>query len=365
MRQAVLHGRVVHGEKLGRQLGFPTANLEQSYFRTNPQRPGVYAAWIWRDRRRYDGLAVVGVPGPRSSPSTSGTGGFPHGKVELYLLDFSSSLYGETLTAQLLERIRPLIDYRRSETLVSRIKQDIAAARLVFTAAERFEKRKITAIRRGAQVLTTNFKHVRGLLRFGWSEREVRDKLRRLFGNYQPAFPFIVASGPFGAFMHHVPTRRKLRRGDAVVVDFGIKVNGFCTDLTRTFFIGQPSAVQRRRYRAVLDAQARGLRAAQPFIMAREVDRAVRGYLKEQQLARWFIHNTGHAVGAKIHEPPSLGAKSTGILLPGQVVTIEPGIYIPDWGGIRIEDMALLTSRGREIMTSRIPKSLRQMVVLH
>lgn len=356
-RQAVLHGRVIHGERIGRHLGFPTANLEQSYFRTNPQRHGVYAAWIWRRQRRSDGLAVVGVPGPRPD-----RGGFPHGKVELHLLDFAGSLYGEMLTAQLLERIRPLIDYRRTETLIARIRHDISAARYSFRQVEQFERNKVTALRRGVRELAREFNRVRSLIRPGWSEREVRDKLRQLFSKYQPSFPFIVASGPFGAFMHHVPTRRKLRRGDAVVVDFGIKVNGFCTDLTRTFFIGRPDAVQRRRYEAVLRAQARGLRAAQPFVMARDVDQRVRGYLKQQHLASWFVHSTGHAVGRKIHEPPSLGPKSTGILLPGQVVTVEPGIYIQRWGGIRIEDMVLVTKRGREILTDAIPKNLRHMI---
>ncbi len=359
-RQAVLHGRVIHGEHIGRKLGFPTANLEQSYWRTNPQRHGVYAAWVWRGGRRYDGLAVVGVPGPRSS-----RGGFPRGKVELYLLNFSGSLYGETLTAQLLERIRRLIDYRRTETLVNRIKQDIIAARRICARAEQFEQNKIDSIHRGVRELTTKFHRVRALIRPGWSEREVRDKLRRVFSKYQPAFPFIVASGPFGAFMHHVPTRRKLRRGDAVVVDFGIKVNGFCTDLTRTFFLGKPADRQRRRYEAVLRASRSAGRALQPLVMARDVDQAVRGHLKQQRLASWFVHNTGHAVGTKIHEPPSLGPKSTGILLPGQVVTVEPGIYIPRWGGIRIEDMVLVTDRGREVLTSRIPKGLGDMVVLH
>ncbi|MBI4092474.1 MAG: M24 family metallopeptidase [Candidatus Kerfeldbacteria bacterium] len=352
-RQTVLHGRVIHGERIGRRLGFPTANLEQSYFRTNPQRPGVYAAWIWRNRTRHDGLAVIGVPGQ----------GFPHGKVELYLLDFSGSLYGETLTAQLLERIRPLIEYRRTETLVRRIKQDITAGHRVFARAEQFEKDKIAAVRRGVHELSSKFNRVRALIRVGRSEREVRDKLRRLFSKYQPSFPFIVASGPFGAFMHHVPTRRKLRRSDAVVVDFGIKVSGFCTDLTRTFFIGQPTSLQRRRYEAVLRASALGGRAGQPFVMARDVDRTVRGYLKQRQLARWFIHSTGHAVGKKIHEPPSLGPKSSGILLPGQVMTVEPGIYIPRWGGIRIEDMVQVSDRSSVVLTQNIPKNLHDIVV--
>lgn len=351
--RALLHGIVIRGERIGRTVGYPTANLDHGYFQTNPQPKGVYAARAWVGRTRHSALAVIGVPGTR----------FPDGKVEVHLLDYSRELYGRTITADLISRIRPLVWYGDLSKLQQRIAADIRIARPSILQFEQEERLKHTSLRMGVRVMARRFSMVRDLLRIGASERTIAEGIRRIFREYQPSFPTIVASGPYGAFMHHVPTRRMLRRGDAVVVDFGIKVNGFCTDLSRTFFIGQPNAEQRRRYEAALRSLARGERAAKPFIMARDVDHSVRGYLGQQRLARWFVHNTGHAVGTKIHQPPTVGPRSVDLLLPGDVVTIEPGIYVPKWGGIRIEDMVQIGVNGAEVLTAAIPTSLRSAIV--
>ncbi len=351
--RALLHGTVIRGERIGRTVGYPTANLDHDYFSTNPQPKGVYAARAWVGRTQHAALAVIGVPGTQ----------FPQGKVEVYLLDYSGDLYGRTISAVLISRLRPLVWYRDQEKLRRRIATDVRVARPMVRQFDREEKSKHASLRSGIRIMARRFPRVRELLRTGMSELDIAERIRRVFRDFPPSFPTIVASGPYGASMHHVPTRRKLRRGDAVVVDFGIKVNGFCTDLSRTFFIGQPASLQRRRYEAVLRSSRIAGRAAQPFIMARSVDRAARSYLKQLRLARYFIHNTGHAVGRKIHEAPTLGARSVDVLLPGDVVTVEPGIYVPEWGGIRIEDMVLIGTRGAEVLTADIPVSLRSAVV--
>lgn len=351
--RALLYGTVVRGERIGRTIGYPTANLDHRYFKTNPQPKGVYAARAWVGTRYFPALAVIGVPGLR----------FPQGKVEVHLLDYSGVLYGRTVHAVLVRRLRPLAWYRDSADLKRRIAADIRAAKPIVRRAEDDDALKRQAIRLGTRIAAQRFSHVRKLLRIGASELDVAEGIRRVFRDFSLSFPTIVASGPFGASMHHVPTKRKLRPGDAVVVDFGIRVNGFCTDLSRTLFMGAPDARQKRRYRAVLAAHDLGIRAVKPFVASRAVDAVVRMSLKRARLGHAFIHGTGHGVGAKIHEPPRIGPKSVDIILPGDIVTVEPGVYLQQWGGIRIEDMVEVGAAGSKALTAMIPTSLRSAVV--
>lgn len=352
-QQAVLYGTVVRGERRGRTLGYPTANLDQQYFRSNPQPKGVYAARAWVDAVEHDALAVVGVPGPKH----------PHGKIEVHLLDFHGNLYGKDIAAALIRRMRPLFWYKNNANLQRRIRMDIRESRGLIAAFEREEQRKIAAIRQGADMLARIVRTLPRLLRAGRAERGIRDDLLELIGPSQPSFPPIVATGHSAAFMHHIPTRTKIKQGDMVVVDFGVTVNGFCTDLTRTFFIGTPRDRERKRYSYLLASQQRGLTAVRPFVPAALVDRAVRNSLKRVGLHRAFIHSSGHGVGRRIHERPSLGERSHDLLLPGHIVTVEPGIYFKGWGGMRVEDMALVTKEGSEALTKRIPKQLKDVIL--
>ncbi|MFH0829287.1 MAG: M24 family metallopeptidase [Candidatus Kerfeldbacteria bacterium] len=351
--QTVIRGTVIHGEGVGRKLGYPTANLDQRYFRENPQKKGVFAARTWIGSRLHRALAIIGVPGRRR----------PSGKVEVYIPRFSGNLYGKTLTAELIERIRPLRRYKSIALLKKRIAEDERIALLKLRIVEQEEEVKIRSIRRGVEVVAQRFKDVRSMLRVGRSEVEIVKNLSSIFRSFPTSFPTIIASGPNGAHMHHVPTSRKLRYGDTVIVDFGIVVDGFCTDLSRTFFLGKPNTMQRRIYGAVLSANKRGLHALVPFVSCRSIDGLVRSELKRRNLGHLFIHGSGHGVGRKIHEPPTLGPRSVDLLLPGNVVTIEPGVYRKGWGGVRIEDMALVTENGIDVLTKKIPKNLKDMVV--
>lgn len=352
IQQAAIAGRVIRGDGWARKIGYPTANLDSRYFRINPQPSGVSAAIAWVGGQRYHALSVIGVPGPSA----------PHGKIELHLLDFDRDIHGSYIAARLIEQIRPIRQFQNFGRLIRAIQHDIHEARTILRAEDREEKRCISAITQAAAILERRMRHIASLLKPGRSERDVRDRLVSLFRPYQPSFPFIVASGPSAAFMHHSPTHRKLRTGDEVLIDCGIRINGFCSDLSRTYFLGQPNQEQRRRYAAVLRSQAAGLKALKPFVLCRDVDEAARSVLRKERHGKAFIHGTGHALGRKIHELPSISARSRGIVLPGQVLTVEPGVYFKKSGGVRIEDMVLVKKSMCEVLTKRIPKNLKEVI---
>ncbi|HOB21679.1 MAG TPA: M24 family metallopeptidase, partial [Bacillota bacterium] len=165
------------------------------------------------------------------------------------------------------------------------------------------------------------------------------------------AFPTIVASGPNSALPHAQPGSRRLGWGDFVVIDCGAKWQGYCADLTRTFVVGEPSAKQQEIYQLVLDAQLVGLEALQAGMGARELDATARSVIGAAGYADAFGHGLGHGVGLEVHEEPRLSPKGEGELAAGMVVTVEPGIYLAGWGGVRIEDLVLVKEDGREILS--------------
>ncbi len=172
------------------------------------------------------------------------------------------------------------------------------------------------------------------------------------------SFDTIVASGPRSALPHGVASSRKLRKGDLITIDFGARVSGYHADTTRVFSLGKPSPRGEKIYSIVLEAQVTALEAVKPGVSCGEVDKAARDVIKAHGYGESFGHGTGHGVGLDIHEAPRLGPGVKEELRPGMVVTVEPGIYLPRWGGVRIEDMVLVTERGREILTRSITKEL-------
>jgi Xaa-Pro aminopeptidase len=185
-------------------------------------------------------------------------------------------------------------------------------------------------------------------------------ELRRA-GFERTAFETIVASGPNSALPHARPGSRRLGAGDAVVLDFGGVYKGYCVDLTRTGFIGHPPKSFSRLFNAVADAQAAAIAAVRSGVRASEVDGAARGLLAERGLDRAFGHATGHGLGIDVHEYPRIGRPTREaedpLLRDGMVVTIEPGVYVPDVGGVRIEDDVLVGPDGAEVLTD-IPRGL-------
>ncbi|HEY1901557.1 MAG TPA: aminopeptidase P family protein [Terracidiphilus sp.] len=198
------------------------------------------------------------------------------------------------------------------------------------------------------------FEHMLGFLRPGLTELEVAAELEhqaRLEGAEGMSFETIVASGPRSALPHGRATATPLPRKGFLTLDFGIILEGYCSDMTRTVYLGKPKAKERAAYEAVLEAQQVGVQAVRPGATCGEVDEAARSVLRQAGLAEAFSHSTGHGVGLEIHESPRIGAGQKTRLQAGMVITIEPGIYLPGEFGIRIEDMVAVTPAGSHILT--------------
>ena len=176
------------------------------------------------------------------------------------------------------------------------------------------------------------------------------------------AFESIVAYGANAAAPHHKPGSRKIKKGNFLLLDFGVLVRGYHSDFTRTLFIGRPNRKQEKIYGTVLEAQRKGIVEVHSGRPAWHVDRAARGVIVKAGFGRDFTHNTGHGVGLEIHELPNFSTQSSDILMENMVVTVEPGIYQEHWGGVRIEDMVLVGRKGPELL-SRAPKDLESMII--
>lgn len=186
------------------------------------------------------------------------------------------------------------------------------------------------------------------------SEAEVATELEaamRRAGADGPGFETIVAAGPHSAHPHHHPGSRRIERGDLVVIDMGAMVDGYRSDMTRTFSIGEPAPEQRRVLDVVHAAHAAGVAAAAPGTPTRAVDAAARSVIRESGWAEHFVHPTGHGLGLEIHEPLRVSATSDATLAPGHAVTVEPGVYIPGVGGARLEDTLEITVSGNRALT--------------
>ena len=204
------------------------------------------------------------------------------------------------------------------------------------------------------------FEHILSFIRPGLAEFEVAAELEhkaRLLGAEAMSFETIVASGPRSALPHGRASAARLPRKGFVTIDFGIILNGYCSDMTRTVYLGKPKASERVAYEALLEAQETAVATVASGVSCAEVDEAARRVLRRAGLAEAFSHSTGHGLGLEIHEPPRIGAEETARLLPGMIITIEPGIYIADRFGIRIEDMVAVTRNGGHVLTPA-PKAL-------
>jgi Xaa-Pro aminopeptidase len=189
----------------------------------------------------------------------------------------------------------------------------------------------------------------------GRTERDValaleQDMRRR--GASSPSFDTIVAAGPNGALPHAKPRDVEIRRGDLVVSDWGGVLDGYCSDCTRTFSIGEPSPEARRVYELVLEAQLAGLHAVRAGVGGRAVDDTARAIIDRAGHGEHFGHGLGHGVGIEVHEAPRLSQRSSDELVAGNIVTVEPGIYLPGKFGVRIEDLVAVTDQGCDVLTS-------------
>lgn len=212
---------------------------------------------------------------------------------------------------------------------------------------------ELTAIRRSVHLNESVFQHIYPTIKPGQTEIEVAlalENAMRLHGAERPSFDTIVASGPNGAMPHAVPSHRPLALNEPIIIDMGLILAGYCSDMTRTIVLGTPDFRTVTLFRLVRKAQLAGLAALRPGVSGREVDQAARAVIHDAGLGANFGHALGHGVGLAVHEAPSLSVRNRKLLRPGMVVTVEPGLYLKDWGGIRLENMALVTEQGHEVL---------------
>lgn len=204
---------------------------------------------------------------------------------------------------------------------------------------------EIALMRRAAAITDDVYEYILGIVSEGVTETALADAIYRKtveLGASGVSFDTIVAFGESGAEPHHVPTDKRLQEGMFVTIDMGAVVEGLCSDFTRTFAFGDIDEEQRRVYDTVYEAQKLALSAVADGTACRAADAAARDHIARCGYGEFYIHGTGHGVGTEIHEPPTLNAKSGETLAAGQVVTVEPGIYLPGRMGVRIEDMVLV-----------------------
>jgi Xaa-Pro aminopeptidase len=192
---------------------------------------------------------------------------------------------------------------------------------------------------------------------------EIDFSLRRL-GSERNAFETIVASGIRSSLPHGTPSDRVICSGDFVTMDFGAVFGGYCSDITRTLIMERPDTRQKDIYKLVKQAQETAIKNIQPGMIAADIDRIAREIIASEGYGEAFGHGLGHGVGLDIHEEPRFSPRDKTILEPGMVITVEPGIYLQGWGGVRIEDMIVVTARGCEVLTNS-PKSIQDMIVTH
>lgn len=213
---------------------------------------------------------------------------------------------------------------------------------------------EITVLQAAAKIADDAFEHIITYIRPGMTELDVSNELEffmRKQGATSSSFSIIVASGLRSALPHGVATDKVIESGDFVTLDYGALYKGYISDITRTVAVGEPSDKLKEIYAVVLEAQELALQGIKPGMTGIEADRIARDYITSKGYGEAFGHSTGHGIGLEVHEAPGLSSKSETVLEPNMVVTVEPGIYLPEIGGVRIEDDIVITADGNERLT--------------
>ncbi|MEX3745774.1 MULTISPECIES: M24 family metallopeptidase [Lysinibacillus] len=224
-------------------------------------------------------------------------------------------------------------------------------------------QQEINIIKVACEIADHAFTHILDYIKPGKTELEVSNELEffmRKQGATQSSFDIIVASGLRSALPHGVATNKVIEKGDFVTLDFGALYNGYISDITRTVAVGEPSEKLVDMYNAVLASQLLALEKVGPGLTGVQADAIARDYLREKGYGEAFGHSLGHGIGLEVHEGPGLSMRSNTVLEPGMAVTIEPGVYLPGIGGVRIEDDILITETGNELLTH----SSKELIIL-
>lgn len=214
---------------------------------------------------------------------------------------------------------------------------------------------EIALLKKAFEITNATFEQVAPTIRVGQTEAEIAWKIHQTFvelGAEGPAFPTIVAAGTNAARPHHEPGATIIREGQPIVIDMGAQYEGYCADLTRTVWVGEPDQQLNAVYPVVAAAVEHVFERLHPGVTGSNMDDVARDYIAGHGFGDAFTHSLGHGVGLRVHEAPSFSKCSEDIIAPGNVVTIEPGVYLPEWGGVRVEDVVLITDDGFEILTT-------------
>jgi Xaa-Pro aminopeptidase len=213
---------------------------------------------------------------------------------------------------------------------------------------------ELALTRNAIDLSTKSFSHIMEFLREGAVEKEVALEMEFFIkknGAESTGFDIIIASGQRSALPHGRASNKRIQKGDFILIDFGLRLQGYHSDQTRTLICGKPTPEQAKVYQVVKEAHDLAIKAIQPGIPICEIDRIARDHIKQQGYGDYFGHGLGHGIGLAVHEDPVVNGENKGLIQEGMVFTVEPGIYIPNWGGVRIEDMILVTSQGAKVLT--------------
>jgi Xaa-Pro aminopeptidase len=227
----------------------------------------------------------------------------------------------------------------------------------------RKDRKELSYIKRAVEISDTAFERILKILKPGLAEKEVAAELEyqmKMLGAAKEAFPTIVASGPRSALPHGIASEKKLKKGEFVTFDFGALYNGYCSDITRTIVLGKATAKQRKIYNIVARAQRAAIRKTRAGLTGKEVDTAARNVIKRAGFGDNFGHGTGHGIGLEVHAGPKISPLGTQVLRNNMVITIEPGVYIAGWGGVRIEDDVVIGTKSCRVL-NKAPKNLLEL----
>jgi Xaa-Pro aminopeptidase len=225
---------------------------------------------------------------------------------------------------------------------------------LVADLRARKDATEIALLRKAVQIADQAWEKIINDIKIGQREEDIALELEfamRRAGASGTAFDMIVASGKRSALPHGRASSKQILKGEFLTIDFGAVYQGYCSDITRTLVLGEPDEQQKEIYELVLAANQAVIKTLEPGMQGREADAVARDIIQAAGYGEYFGHGLGHAVGLNVHEKPSLNPREETRLEAGMVVTVEPGIYIPDWGGVRIEDMVMITEQGCEVLT--------------
>lgn len=257
------------------------------------------------------------------------------------------------------ERSLAHAEYKKVKSFLNKAADLVGVHSIIETLRQLKEPKEIEKIKKAIQITAKALKFIEGLLRPGLKEIEVVGELERFIrfqGASKAAFDIIVASGPNSSLPHHIPSQRKLKDNEPVLIDMGVDYFGYKSDLTRVFFLGKIKGLVQEIYEIVREAQARALQKIACGIPITEIDKAGRQYIVQKGYGEFFGHNIGHGIGLDVHEIPHISSRENALIEAGMVFTVEPAIYLPDQFGIRIEDMVWVNKERGEVLSGSVDK---------